>query len=326
MPLIAQTELVEAFHHVGTSDYTLVTFGELSMRANGQRFWGQQIVQALNINCVSFVARFPHWYPKADFSPLLEIAKPLLRGKEVIVYGTSMGGYGALKYGDTLGATHVVAVAPQFSINPKDVPWDRRYLEHYKLDLHENMGIEPIAATDNINYWLLYDPWYSEDRAHARLIEAAIPCRHIPVHATGHITIKAISGTEVFKAIINFVRAYDDVSLYRTLRKAKKGSPVYFLELLGFVARRGNEKAAETLAEMACERGARRSDARGHLAAHMLIARRPEAAERFALQALEADAKHRSAHHVLITALEHQNRAEEAAAARQTFEAIMAEV
>lgn len=50
--------------------------------------------------------------------------------REIVTYGSSMGGYGALLASGRLQAARVLAVVPQFSIDRNVVPWERRWKEH----------------------------------------------------------------------------------------------------------------------------------------------------------------------------------------------------
>ena len=298
MPLIAQTDLIEVFHHPGSTDYTLVTFGESGLRANGQHFWGINLVKALDIDCIGYVGRFPNWFPTADIVATMPEVMPLLRGREVITYGTSMGGYGALKHGARLGAKHIIALSPQFTIDPDAVPWDKRYHEWFKIEWHNGMAVEPGGEAAPTS-WLVYDPWCKPDLIHAGLIEAAIPCHHIYVQATNHITVKALAGTATSKDMIALVRANDARGLYRLLRARKKSSAVYCLEMVRLTARRGDVKSAEALCQRACDLGTNPAESWAYLAVNMLMTEQLAKAEQFAEKALTLDPAHPKAKYVL---------------------------
>ena len=308
MPLLTQTDLIEVFHNPGKTDYTLVTFGESGMRANGTHYWGKALVESLGIDCIAYVPRFPNWFPTADILATMPEVAPLLKGREVIAYGTSMGGYGALKHGPRLGAKHIIAICPQFTIDPDEVPWDKRYHEWFKPEWHTGMAVEP-AVPGGPESWLIYDPWCEPDLAHARLIENVMPSRHINVQGTNHITIKAIAGTATSRDMIAMVRANDKTGLYRLLRARKKISSTYCLEMVRFMSHRGDIKSAEALTIRAQELGANAAECWAHLARNMLIIRRPNEAVRFAEKALALDPSHAKALHVIKTLADEREKA-----------------
>ena len=48
--------------------------------------------------------------------------------KRVITFGNSMGGYGAIQFAGALGADVCLALSPQYSANPADIPNETRWL------------------------------------------------------------------------------------------------------------------------------------------------------------------------------------------------------
>src|SRR3712207_6847911 len=108
--------------HEGESDYLLLTFATKNENADGKSFWARSIAETGNINAIGFMPKGPNWYPAPDMrSAIAEISSYLARFNRIVVYGQSMGSYAALKYSKALGATHVLAFSPQYSIDPTDV-------------------------------------------------------------------------------------------------------------------------------------------------------------------------------------------------------------
>ena len=48
-------------------------------------------------------------------------------GARVMTYGSSMGGYAALRFARALRADAILALSPQYSIDPAVVPWEDRW-------------------------------------------------------------------------------------------------------------------------------------------------------------------------------------------------------
>ncbi|WEX74338.1 lysophospholipase [Sinorhizobium numidicum] len=217
--LIYSDENLEVIHRPGSSPYLLVTFNEMEMQANGSRFWGQRFCEKAGIAALGFISRRPNWFPAASVIKAVSAAAPILRAApERILYGHSQGGYAALRYRRRFDATVAIAFCPQVSIDPKAVPFDGRFTRHFSPSLHANMGIAPDHMAGRA--YLFYDPFHVVDRGHAeRLAALQAETRLVPVHMTGHGTVRAFAGTARGLSLIEACRMDDIVGL-RTLSRA----------------------------------------------------------------------------------------------------------
>ncbi|MFW1860189.1 hypothetical protein ACG9HZ_16925, partial [Acinetobacter defluvii] len=76
------------------------------------------------------------WFPASSMLALLEQLQPILKQfKKIVGYGGSMGGYAAIKYSKSLQMTRVVAMVPQYSLDPNEVE-DKRYTDFYDATLN----------------------------------------------------------------------------------------------------------------------------------------------------------------------------------------------
>lgn len=219
--LIYSDENLEVFHRAGSSSYVLVTFNEMEMQANGSRFWGQRFCEKADVSAVGFISRRPNWFPAASMAKASVAVAPILRqASERILYGHSQGGYAALRYRRLLDADVAIAFCPQISIDPQTVPFDGRFTRHFTPSLHEDMAIAPEHAAGRA--YVFHDPFHAVDRKHAARI-AALQERTwlVPVHMTGHGTIRAFAGTARGLALVEACRA-DDVKGLRGLVRAAR--------------------------------------------------------------------------------------------------------
>lgn len=93
---------------------------------------------------------------------------------EVTAIGFSMGGYAALLYSAACRARRVLAISPQYSIDPVVAPFDPgRHEKFARIGLP--MPRPEARGNTDIGGLLLYDPRIAADRAHAALIRAAFP-------------------------------------------------------------------------------------------------------------------------------------------------------
>ena len=90
------------------------------------------------------------------------------RFDEILTYGSSMGGYAALRFANLLGATHALAFSPQFTIDPRHVPLDPRWQRHYRPEWHDNSQIRRKHVARHS--YMVFDPYFPYDRWHADLI------------------------------------------------------------------------------------------------------------------------------------------------------------
>lgn len=219
--IIFSDENLEVIHRPGSSPYLLVTFNEMEMKANGSRFWGQRFCEKAGVSALGFISRRPNWFPAESIVKAVEAAKPILRAApERILYGHSQGGYAALRYRKRFDATAAIAFCPQASIDPKAVPFDGRFARHFSADLHANMGISPDQAAGRA--YLFFDPFHTVDRQHAvRIANLQQQTRLVPVHMTGHGTVRAFTGTARALSLIEACRE-DDLGALRALARAAR--------------------------------------------------------------------------------------------------------
>jgi len=224
--IIFSDENLEVIHRPGSSPYLLVTFNEMEMKANGSRFWGQRFCEKADISALGFITRRPNWFPAASIVKAVAAAAPILQAApERILYGHSQGGYAALRYRRRFNATVAIAFCPQVSIDPKIVPFDGRFVRHFSSDLHVNMGIAPDHAAGRA--YLFFDPFHAADRQHAGRI-AALQERTqlVPVHMTGHGTVRAFIGTARTLSLIEACRGDNLPALLALARAARVTAPM----------------------------------------------------------------------------------------------------
>lgn len=224
--LIYSDENLEVVHRPGSSTYVLATFNEMEMQANGSRFWGQRFCEKADITALGFISRRPNWFPAESMAKASVAAAPILRlASERILYGHSQGGYAALRYRRLLDADVAIAFCPQISIDPRTVPFDGRFKSHFTPSLHEDMEIAPLHAAGRA--YVFHDPFHAVDREHAQRIAALQEgTRLVPVHMTGHGTVRAFAGTARGLTLIEVCRADDLAGLNALVRAARVGDPM----------------------------------------------------------------------------------------------------
>lgn len=151
------------------TETVFVTFNAMFKLASGDAFWGEEFFRKEGIAAIGVISTRPNWYPAADMHAAIEAINGSTRGRRVVTYGFSQGGYGALKFGRALNASSAIAFSPQFSIDPAVVgDFDRRYVAYHRPELANGA---PIAlgelCPDNYVY---FDKRLAIDAKHTALI------------------------------------------------------------------------------------------------------------------------------------------------------------
>jgi len=208
----------------GGSDWLLITFGDALTLADGTRFYAQAIVEKQGLNCLGFMAKEANWYPRASMiAAMPEIAYTLGAFGTRLLHGSSMGGYAAIKYSRLLGATHVVAYSPQWSIDPAECGANSSGYEASFRPAMRGMGVRRRDAGGSIN--VFYDPWQAIDAWHFRMISAVCGgVRGYRVPYAEHHVAEVLKGSQTAAAIWQACRRGDVARVYRSLNAARRKS------------------------------------------------------------------------------------------------------
>lgn len=218
---IYEDDALHVVSHSGDSDYMLVTFGDLVSLATETRFFADTPAIKLSINCIGFMAKQPNWFPKRNMEAAISALNPLLsRHSRRLVYGGSMGGYGAVKYSGLLGATAVIAMCPQWSLDIGECKGKNPGWQSYYTNEMEGMGIKPGDLMGRI--YILADLHDALDLFHAEHILICDPeCRLIDTPYLGHSVTSALAGTANLAKLIA-AAFVDDVATMRRLGRAAR--------------------------------------------------------------------------------------------------------
>ena len=228
----------EVILHKGSSDFLLITFSSLGMfdangsMANGSLFWGRSLAEKFDYAAVGFVAKKRNWFCSPDMPQACNAVASIAQTYgAVVVYGSSMGGFAALRWASALRATSVISFAPQFSIEPRVVRhFDRRYQYAYTPEIHDGMGI--LADHVGCPSFMFLDPTCAEDRGHARLIElSGCKTTRIDLPHCGHECIRVLSNAATADSLINGAAQRDEPEVKRLMKAARRSSSIRPFEL-----------------------------------------------------------------------------------------------
>lgn len=197
-----EDEEIKVLWHRGTSDFLLITFGDMVTLAQGDRFFADAPVKRLAINCIGFMSKRPNWFPVTSVAKALsEILPVISKFTKIVNYGGSMGGYAAIKYSRRTGATSTIAFCPQWTIDKKECNGkDPGYQQHYASYL-DDMSITKHDISGDI--YMLYDPDHVLDSFHASKILALGPSiKEIPTRSSDHHVTMILAGTSNLEQLI----------------------------------------------------------------------------------------------------------------------------
>lgn len=230
--VLYEDEKIIVIRQSGHSKELLVTFGDLTFLANGTRFFADKPARKLGFNCLGFMSKGPDWYPAPNMAAALGHLKSYISSfSERIVYGASMGGYGALKFSGLLGASCVIALCPQWSLDPTECRGADPGWRHLFVSSMHGMGICPGDIGGRAYVFL--DPLSRQDNFHGSMISEVWPtARLIPVPFVGHHVTPVMVGGETLREMILACRQDDVIRLYRLSRQQRRLSEHYGQSLL----------------------------------------------------------------------------------------------
>jgi tetratricopeptide (TPR) repeat protein len=208
------------------SDTCVVTFDSYSDDRSLERDgFGQHFFASHNIDAVHFLSRENDWYQYAELPAVAVRVAELVKGyRRVVSYGSSMGGYGAIRFGGMAGAGAALAISPQFSIDPRAVRFERRWkYDSERIDFSLERTLRaPFVRTA----YIAYDP-YDDDRKHIELFRRRTHVVDIRLPDVGHPATGSLADAGVLTGLVlDFVAdRLDADDIARRMLEVRETSP-----------------------------------------------------------------------------------------------------
>jgi len=244
--IIFEDDHIRAIYLQGDSDTLVLSFGDLITRAKGLSINAEKSLMKYDYAVVGIMPKQKSWFPASSMSALLEQLQPILNQyKNIVGYGGSMGGYAAIKYARSLRMNRVVAMVPQYSIDPAEVE-DKRYTDFYDAELNADMRIQTQDIVADCEYIIVYDPYFENDKEHYLKIKPLIPQLHtLHLPYTGHDAIAVLANSALLHDFIE--RPYDQTYFYKQIRDVKKNSKFYYRSVIAHLLGTHNEALGKIL-------------------------------------------------------------------------------
>ena len=206
--------------------------------------FGEAFLDQAGIDAVHVTSRGNDWYQYPEVPAAMASMQATTRSYDrVVAYGSSMGGYAAIRLAELVGAQAVLALSPQFSIDRRVVPWERRWSENSAgfRDVWERAMPWPTLA----DAYVVYDP-KTLDRRHAALLRANFACTTIALPGIGHPVTGFLAELGLLQRAILAVcgRTFDPMGFAREAFDARMGSAQYLVALAQAGWRRRRDRIA----------------------------------------------------------------------------------
>ncbi len=223
--LLFEGDHLKLVHLPGASDFSIVTFDVKAEHRNGRTGYALSLARKLGLNYYGVIPNRPNWYPAQEARAIAAIVARA-KDRPLLGYGTSMGGYGCLKYGRALQTDATLAFAPQATIDPKITGKDdNRFSAFFDPTLNADMQIRPGDIGPQT--YVIHDPDCEKDAFQMSLLG---PLGHqIELPLMAHQPVAAMTPSQ--NALANMTEALrgHSVALARNLRRSARLTRQYAL-------------------------------------------------------------------------------------------------
>lgn len=147
--------------------------------------FGEAFFRSEGVTAIHVLSHGNDWFQTNEISPVIQIIREASAGAErLLAYGSSMGGYAALRFGGPIGAHVALALSPQFSLDRAKVRFETRWAaDQRRIRFRKAIDGRIVPAPRMI---LAFDPAIEADRRHAELFAAATHVELMPLPRAGH--------------------------------------------------------------------------------------------------------------------------------------------
>ena len=203
----------------------LVTFESRNVSNKGKNFkpFGAPLALKFGIPILHVVPSGADWYNYRDMETCMAAIRPHL-SSDAFSYGSSMGGYAAVRFADLLGVDRALAISPQASIQQNRVPFETRWQDDAaRIKFRYTDEPSPRRATA----WILLDQMDERELSHARIFEADGPTQILNVPYGGHPVGPALIEVGLLSAIVeSFVKGKENAAELNEIISEKTRSSV----------------------------------------------------------------------------------------------------
>jgi hypothetical protein len=225
----------------------VITFDFFRDRTSRQDIgFGEEFFSERGIDAVHFIATDNHWFQTPELDHAISAVRPIAATYgEVFSYGSSMGGFAALRYGAHLGAETAIAFSPQFNIDSTKPPFEKRWRQFRGQSFHSYLP--DGASRFPKRAVIFYDP-RDYDAGHVALYEAETEVTRVHVPFVGHPATGMLSDSRLLPDTVAQILdgSFDHQDFRKRLREYRRSSDNY---LFGLASRVRKPDIKEALAK-----------------------------------------------------------------------------
>ena len=210
----------------------VVTFDNFGLGPGFDRLgFGERFLTKYGISAVHVMGAGDDWYQYPEMVEAMAAVRGVTEGAQtVMTYGSSMGGYAAIRFADAARATATLALSPQHNIDPSRPPFDQRWAEAAGRIRWLPQFAGPLRAGDRPPV-VVYDS-RSTDAAQVDAIAAEIEITPIALPYGGHPISSHLTEIGLLKPLF-FAVLEDrlDTRVFRAEARSRRNTPVYLTEV-----------------------------------------------------------------------------------------------
>jgi hypothetical protein len=194
--------------------------------------FGEAYLAERGVSAIHIVSHGNDWFQYPEMMAVLAIVREACAEYDRrMTYGSSMGGYAALRFADAIGADAALALSPQWSVDPRKAPFETRWAQDRRRIrfLPELDG--PIRSVPRM--LAAFDPALSLDRVHAQALADEAPIELLELPYAGHPCGPFLSDIGLLHPLVSTMLAgtFDQKRFMHESRHRRGRSPSYLATL-----------------------------------------------------------------------------------------------
>ena len=177
------------------NNIVLISFGGLPSKKT-QTGFGSEFALSNGLDHIFVAQREKTQYQGLSLEDFKKAVTPVIGGKKVFTYGSSLGAYCSVYYGGCINA-RIISAAPKNSAHPSML---KKGFEHIQFT-HRNYVDNPLAAKAPV---IIYDPHREEETTFIqKLIRPAYPkAEYVELPFAGHTVLQTMLESNVLKDFV----------------------------------------------------------------------------------------------------------------------------
>ena len=231
-PLFLSDDLVVRRGPLFGSAACFVTFAPYTHERTLERAaFGDVFLASRRLDAIHVISRTNAWfdYPEMD-DALAAIAAVVGEYERVLTYGSSMGGYAAVRFAERLGAAVAIAISPQYGVDRVTAPFERRFV----VDRAAGGGrLTPWHGSPRVTPYVFFDPLDLDARHAAQILRSYPLGQPIALPHAGHPAAPYLAETGLLTgAIVDLAEGrFDPKAFALAARRERRRSSQYLFTL-----------------------------------------------------------------------------------------------